>query len=470
MSGVGLASPQAPGYCMLYYDTNHLARIDPYNPSLNESEVVNILRTTTTDSATYGYYYELDEDLHLKQPYSNKISTGNTRSEKMTQEAYNPTKRWSGVYAPGSQTWPNPPEDRWIGRAAYPYRQSADAGQKHTVFGPYTLHLGDTLRYALAEVVGYGGESGKMVEGGQTLVQWAATPDWDMPVTVEDSLVTEHYLSDYDYPDYVNSDSVINVMQVAHKAFEAYLGHSIAYNESRHEPEDGPMWPEDNPAQGTYTIPVNFPAPVVNIEATSLAEARLTWTRDLETFDHPRLKGMLDHFVIWRSVAGMGPWDSLGVLAIGEVNGDGLYEFLDTDPDFKVGEYRYYSVTSVDEHGEHSGRTNIQRFVKTIGAIEEADLSEIAVVPNPFYIESGYTGGGESVNKLGFYRLPPACTIRIFSYAGQLVKTIEHDDPVYSTEWFQVSRNEQEIASGLYFFVVTTPSGRSTSGKFIVVK
>ena len=66
--------------------------------------------------------------------------------------------------------------------------------------------------------------------------------------------------------------------------------------------------------------------------------------------------------------------------------------------------------------------------------------------------------------------MPARATIRIFSYAGQLIDTIEHNDPVYSTAWFQVTRNGQDIASGVYFYVVTTPDGDETSGKFIIIK
>jgi hypothetical protein len=71
--------------------------------------------------------------------------------------------------------------------------------------------------------------------------------------------------------------------------------------------------------------------------------------------------------------------------------------------------------------------------------------------------------------KLGFYNLPKQCTIRVFSYSGQLVQTIEHNSELYSTEWLQTTRNNQIIASGVYFFVVQTPDGKTTHGKFVVI-
>ena len=453
-NGGGLCSPQAPGFCMLFYDTTHLAFVDTTWSEKNESEVTDILRVFN------GEYYELDEHNHIKQPYSNKVSTGNTRSEKMTVEAINTYKRWSGVYNPNSTTWPNPPSERWIGRAAYNYRQSVDAGQKHIVFGPYTLHHGDKLEYSLAEVVGYGARPGKMVEGGQTLTQWAKTPTWNRPIKFGDEVVSEHYIDDFGYPDYVNSD-VITVTDVAHKAFQAYLGVDSASVKL-------PVWPEDNPKDGVYAIPVPVPAPVINVRNTQDGYVRITWKRSVENFDHPRLMGTLHKFYIYRSDAGMGPWRLLDSLAVGEVNNDNMYEYVDTDQNFKLGETRFYSVVSVDEFGNMSGRTNITRHKKNVGSVQK--MQDVFVVPNPFKIESGFGGEQGYEDAIGFYGLPEKCTIRIFSYAGQLVQMIEHNDPVYTTEWFQVTRNSQEIASGVYLYVITTPDGDKKSGKFIIIK
>jgi len=451
-NGGGLCSPQAPGYCILYYDKNHLAVVDPNNSENNESETVNVLRTHL------GEYYELDENLHIKQPWSNKVSTGNTRSSKMMVESINPDKRWSGVYSEGSTTWPEVPDERWYGRAAYNYRQSNDAGQKHIVFGPYTLEIGDKLYYSLAEVIGYGAEPNKRVEGGDVTEQWNNTPSWNRKVVINGEVMTEHYLDDYGYPDYVNSD-VKTVTQAAHKAFIAYLGFEPTI----------PVWPEDNPNKGNYKIPVPFPAPVINITNTKDGKINIKWIRSVENFAHPRLMAPgLAKFSVYRSNSGMGPWELLASKNIGDVNSENEYEFVDDDPEFKIGETRFYTVTSIDGNGNESGKTNITEFQKNIGAVEKMD--KVYAVPNPFVLKSGFVGQPEDVDKIGFYGLPAKCTIRIFSYSGQLIETIEHDNALYSNAWFQVTRNEQEIASGIYFYVVTTPEGETTKGKFVVIK
>ena len=232
-----------------------------------------------------------------------------------------------------------------------------------------------------------------------------------------------------------------------------------------------PVWPEDNPADGVYNIPVRVPAPVITVLNTPDGRIKLNWKRAVEDFTHPRLSGNLAKFYIRRADAGMGPWtvlDSIDVADPGFLNADDLYEYFDDDVEYKIGESRYYSVLSVDENGLPSGRTNITRHEKNIGSLDK--LEEVFVVPNPFVIQSGFGGAVGAEERIGFYGLPKKATIRIFTYSGQLVETIEHDEPVYSTAWFQVTRNDQQVASGLYLYVITTPSGEKASGKFIVIK
>ncbi len=476
-NGGALGSPQAPGYAVLYYDSDHLAYVDPIaldSLGLNDSEVQAVLNSSTLTSldqydqvdiyrenvsGTFTWYYELDENHHVKQPWSNKVSTGNTNSPKMMYEKdpINPTTRWGGVYSPGSTSWPELKGDHWIGRGAYPYRQSADAGMKHHTFGPYSMSLGDKIEFSYAEVVGYGAQPGKRIEGGQVITQWTQTPSWNRAYTIDGQLMTSAYLDDFGYPDYVNSD-VRTVTQVTEKAFEAYLG----------TPPSVPVWPEANPKDGVYSVPAPYPAPVINLKNYEFATVKLTWKADQEAFEHPLLTTDLAMYYIWRSEAGMGPWTLLDSIEVGSpFNDDGLYEYIDTEEDFKVGEYRYYSVTSVDSDGEQSGRTNLTRFSKNIASVEE--LKDVYVVPNPYRGDLGSFSGTDE-GKIGFYGLPSKCTIQIFSYAMQLVRTIEHDADQYSSLNFQTTRVGQEMASGIYFYVVTTPDGDDSHGKFVIIK
>ncbi|MEA3288358.1 MAG: hypothetical protein U9Q77_13430 [Candidatus Marinimicrobia bacterium] len=478
INGGALGSPQAPGYAILFYDTTHLAYVVPESLDslgLNDSETQAALRTSTllslddydqvdiyreNDDGSFTWYYELDEKHHIKQPWSNKVSTGNTNSPKMMYEkdAFNPNTRWSGVYSPNSVTWAERKGDHWLGRAAYPYRQSADAGMKLIVFGPYSLKIGDKLELSYAEVVGYGAEPDKRIEGGNVTQQWMRTPDWNRRYVIDGQVMTEAYLDDFGYPDYVNSTTVRTVTEVTEKAFEAYMGQTPTV----------PVWPEANGKDGSYQIPPPFPAPILTIKNNELATVKLTWYPDQEDFVHPLLSSTLERYYIWRSVAGMGPWTLLDSLEVGTpMNIDGKYEYIDVEENFKVGEYRYYAVTSVSDAGQQSGKTNIGRFGKNIAAVEE--LTDVYVVPNPYRADIGSFHGLDA-GKIGFYGLPEVCTIQIYSYAMQLVRTIEHAEPAYSNLNHQTTRVGQEMASGIYFYVVTTPEGDSSNGKFVIIK
>jgi hypothetical protein len=452
--GGGLCSPQAPGWCMLYYDTTHLAICNPYDTtstSNNESEATQYLATSS------GAYYEIDQNLHMLQPFRQKVGTGNTGSVKMMSgQGLNPSER-SNPYKPVSTTWPITPEG-WLGRSAYNYRQSNDAVQRYMIFGPYTMHKGDKVKFALAEVIGYGAQAGKNVEGGQQTTQWAPIPSLDRKVVIKGQTMTEHYLTDFGYPDYVNSN-VKTVQDAAIKSFEAYRGQDTL---------NLPAFPEQSPRNGIYKIPMPFPAPAIFVTNTAKADVNIRWGRNVESFANSRLMAPLSRFKIYKSVTPMGPWDSIKVINVGEeLNPSGEYEYLDVDPNFKIGEKRYYAVTSVDTKNNESGKTNSYHLTKQIGAVDK--LGKVFVVPNPFIQKSGYQGEGVD-DEIGFYALPARCTIRIFSYSGQLLETIEHDAPIYTTEWFQTSHNGQQMASGIYFYVVTTPQGDKSSGKFVIIR
>ena len=73
-------------------------------------------------------------------------------------------------------------------------------------------------------------------------------------------------------------------------------------------------------------------------------------------------------------------------------------------------------------------------------------------------------------DKIGFFGLSKHCTIRIFSYSGQLVQTIQHDVDEFSAEWFQISRSSQWVASGVYYFVVEDKTtGARAWNKFVII-
>jgi len=476
LNGGGILSPQAPGVCYLYYDTDHLAIVDPTpNSTINESERARFMR----EDPVLGWP-EIDSDYHIKQPWNMRSQTANARSAKLFDRAMNMNERWMVFIDPelldvwganfmDQAGYPPPDGEEWIGRAYQSHAQAYNGTTFNHGFGPYTMELGDKFSIVMAEVVGYGANEDKWYIGGQIAKPFGKALSWNKQLVIDGVTLTEHYLDDYGYPDYVNSD-VITVNQVAHKAHEAYLGTIIPIDAQGMGPAAGVLWPEDHPSPGhidQYKIPIPVPAPVILVENSSAATVEISWNRTAEDFTSDRLMGTLSSYRLYRAEMGMGPWALLDSFTVGAVNADGLYFYDDDDETFRLGEAKYYAVTSVDENGYESGKSNITFHTKNVSAVDQ--LANVYAVPNPFFGSSGFEGLGQE-NAIGFYGLPARCIIKIYSYAGQLVQTIEHDEDVFSKAWFQVSRNRQDIASGVYIYVVTTPEGGKTTGKIIVVK
>jgi hypothetical protein len=168
----------------------------------------------------------------------------------------------------------------------------------------------------------------------------------------------------------------------------------------------------------------------------------------------------------------LGPWtvvDSVGKRDPRYFAGD---QYAVDDLSSNLGVDYYYAVTSVDVLGGKSGFTNVTKH--TTQSPADSVLTKVYVVPNPLIVTNGRTGsaeGGEVSDQIGFFGLTRRCRIKIFSFSGQLVQTIEHEAAEYSNvTWFQISRNQQMIASGVYFFVVEDlDSGKRVKGKFVII-
>ena len=114
---------------------------------------------------------------------------------------------------------------------------------------------------------------------------------------------------------------------------------------------------------------------------------------------------------------------------------------------------------------------------RTSNTMAKSQLNDIKVVPNPYIMGASWEprrifGAGRGQRKIDFIHLPAKCTLRIFTMAGALVKTIEHDNPVLdgSESWNLVSEDGMDIAYGVYIFHVDAPGIGKKIGKFAVVK
>ena len=98
------------------------------------------------------------------------------------------------------------------------------------------------------------------------------------------------------------------------------------------------------------------------------------------------------------------------------------------------------------------------------------DCDLVRVVPNPYFARSGLNET-EYKRKIRFTRLSQKCTITIFTISGEKVRELEHDNYEDGNAWWDLrSYNNQEVAPGLYIYVVETPSGVKKIDKFAVVR
>jgi len=98
------------------------------------------------------------------------------------------------------------------------------------------------------------------------------------------------------------------------------------------------------------------------------------------------------------------------------------------------------------------------------------------VVPNPYVGVASFepqrfadTGRGE--RRIEFRGLLQHCTIRIYTVRGELVQTLEHDGSNDGfVAWNLRSKDNLDIAPGLYIFHVDAGALGSHIGKFAIIK
>jgi hypothetical protein len=141
-----------------------------------------------------------------------------------------------------------------------------------------------------------------------------------------------------------------------------------------------------------------------------------------------------------------------------------FFRFATTDTNYSVGDVFRIEGASLNSSNDE--------FVFNAGGIDarsaKNELSKVKVVPNP-YIAHAVWETKEGIRKIQFTHLPDICTIRIYTLAGDLVKTIEHNNGTGTEDWDMLTINQQGIVTGLYFYHVQSQYGEKI-GKFAVIK
>jgi hypothetical protein len=108
--------------------------------------------------------------------------------------------------------------------------------------------------------------------------------------------------------------------------------------------------------------------------------------------------------------------------------------------------------------------------------VAQGDLSHVHTVPDPYYVQSKFEASTDQ-KILKFVGLPQDAIIRIYSASGVLVRMLEHHGGNYSStsisqgseiDWDLRNRNNQVVASGVYFYHVEAGDARKV-GRFTVV-
>jgi len=187
----------------------------------------------------------------------------------------------------------------------------------------------------------------------------------------------------------------------------------------------------------------------------------------------------------------------------------GLYRFVDRE--VKNGFMYFYAVTAGDSSvgGELFGRRSAVEADAVVPQAATATGQGVWVVPNPY---RGYSNIADRSSAwdvtpnatdptgthVDFMGLPPGSwTIKIFTVSGDLVQELHNDDPVNESvrapvsddqgnvhqgfnrqqdtandgqaRWNLISRNGQDVVSGIYLFVVDSSQGQQR-GKFVIVR
>ncbi|MEO0092460.1 MAG: hypothetical protein ABIK61_07105 [candidate division WOR-3 bacterium] len=103
----------------------------------------------------------------------------------------------------------------------------------------------------------------------------------------------------------------------------------------------------------------------------------------------------------------------------------------------------------------------------------------VKVVPNPYLVRNEWERHPD-YRKLKFINLPDECTIRIYNFAGDLIKTIKHSAtktqapgnvPLQAggdEDWDLLSESGQKPAPGIYLFHIESKVGNQI-GKFVII-
>ena len=106
----------------------------------------------------------------------------------------------------------------------------------------------------------------------------------------------------------------------------------------------------------------------------------------------------------------------------------------------------------------------------TVRTTTKGDLASVHTVPDPYYVTNAFETS-PSGHIIKFVNLPTQAIIRVYSTSGVLVRVIEHNSTQFGGQevWDVRNRNNQIVASGVYFYHIEAPSGARRVGRMTIV-
>jgi hypothetical protein len=158
-----------------------------------------------------------------------------------------------------------------------------------------------------------------------------------------------------------------------------------------------------------------------------------------------------------------------------------------------------FAVTAFDQGDAESGLPSLEssrtatarRVFPGTPPVSSVDEGRVGVYPNPFRINAAWDGNTSRSRKLYFYNLPERAEIRIYTLAGEIVASMDHDAATYAGDtgwyttfggtnrvkpggeraWDLLSESGLNLSTGLYLFSVRNgDTGETQTGRFVIIQ
>jgi hypothetical protein len=110
--------------------------------------------------------------------------------------------------------------------------------------------------------------------------------------------------------------------------------------------------------------------------------------------------------------------------------------------------------------------------------VEKENMENIYVVPNPYVVSSNIESldlqnpRDRGPRRVYFANLPAMCTIKVYTLAGDLVRTLKHEGSIENgiETWDLTTSDNFPVSFGIYIFHVESENGNESVGRFALIK